>query len=107
MLWAHLQMMLWKAADQRHPPVDARDIRRCGCSAMMAAILDFTSEAALPLSETAFPATGNSIGTKIVKIIPIEANIWQSVQFYIFLRPSWILVTGLQNQLQEWFYSLW
>ena len=27
---AHLQMMLWKAADQRHPPVDARDIRRFG-----------------------------------------------------------------------------
>ena len=25
---AHLQMILWKAADQRHPPVDARDIRR-------------------------------------------------------------------------------
>ena len=23
-------MMLWKAADQRHPPVDARDIRRFG-----------------------------------------------------------------------------
>ena len=30
-LRAHLQMMLWKAADQRHSPVDARDIRRCGC----------------------------------------------------------------------------
>ena len=29
-LRAHLQMMLWKAADQRHPPVDARDIRRFG-----------------------------------------------------------------------------
>ena len=27
-LRAHLQMMLWKAADQRHPPVNARDIRR-------------------------------------------------------------------------------
>ena len=23
-------MMLWKAADQRHPPVDSRDIRRFG-----------------------------------------------------------------------------
>ena len=29
-LRAHLQMMLWKAADKRHPPVDARDIRRFG-----------------------------------------------------------------------------
>ena len=29
-LRAHLQMMLWKAADQRHPPFDARDIRRFG-----------------------------------------------------------------------------
>ena len=29
-LRAHLQMMLWKAADQRRPPVDARDIRRFG-----------------------------------------------------------------------------
>ena len=29
-LRAHLQMMLWKAADQRHPPVDARDIRLFG-----------------------------------------------------------------------------
>ena len=29
-LRAHLQMMLWKAADQRHPLVDARDIRRFG-----------------------------------------------------------------------------
>ena len=29
-LRAHLQMMLWKAADQRHPPVDTRDIRRFG-----------------------------------------------------------------------------
>ena len=29
-LQAHLQMMLWKAADKRHPPVDARDIRRFG-----------------------------------------------------------------------------
>ena len=29
-LRAHLQTMLWKAADQRHPPVDARDIRRFG-----------------------------------------------------------------------------
>ena len=25
---AHLKIMLWKGADQRHPPVDARDIRR-------------------------------------------------------------------------------
>ena len=29
-LRAHLQMMLWKAADQMHPPVYARDIRRFG-----------------------------------------------------------------------------
>ena len=29
-LRAHLQMMLWKAADQKHPPVDTRDIRRFG-----------------------------------------------------------------------------
>ena len=29
-LRAHLQMMLWKAVDQRHPPVDSRDIRRFG-----------------------------------------------------------------------------
>ena len=27
---ANLQIMLWKAADKRHPPVDARDIRRFG-----------------------------------------------------------------------------
>ena len=27
-LRAHLQMMLWKAADQMHPPFDARDTRR-------------------------------------------------------------------------------
>ena len=27
---AHLQIMLWKAADKGHPPVDARDIRRFG-----------------------------------------------------------------------------
>ena len=27
---AHLQMMPWKAADQRHPPVNSRDIRRFG-----------------------------------------------------------------------------
>ena len=42
----------------------------------MAAIFDFTGE-------TAFSPTGNIIGTKTVKITPIEANIWQSVQFYI------------------------
>ena len=29
-LRAHLQMMLWKAAYQKHPPVDARAIRRFG-----------------------------------------------------------------------------
>ena len=29
-LRGHIKMMLWKAADQRHPPVDARDIRRFG-----------------------------------------------------------------------------
>ena len=29
-LRAHLQIMLWKAADKRHPPVDARDNRRFG-----------------------------------------------------------------------------
>ena len=29
-LRAQLQPMLWKAADQRHPPVDSRDIRRFG-----------------------------------------------------------------------------
>ena len=29
-LRAHLQMMLWKAEDQRHPPIDSRDIRRFG-----------------------------------------------------------------------------
>ena len=29
-LRAHLQMMLRKAADQMHPPVDAREIRRFG-----------------------------------------------------------------------------
>ncbi len=43
----------------------------------MVAILDFTGETALSISETAFPATGNII----VKITPIEAKIWQSVQF--------------------------
>ena len=41
----------------------------------MAAILDFTGEAALSISETAFPATGNSIGTNILKITPIEDKI--------------------------------
>ncbi len=51
------------------------------CSAIMAAILDFTCEAVLSISETAFLATGNIIGTNIVKITPIEANILQSVQF--------------------------
>ena len=30
LLRAHLRMMLRKAADQRHPPVGARDIRRSG-----------------------------------------------------------------------------
>ena len=45
------------------------------CSAIMAAILDFAGEAALSIPETAFPATGNIIGTNIVKITPIEANI--------------------------------
>ena len=29
-LRAYLQIMLWKAADKRYPPVDARDIRRFG-----------------------------------------------------------------------------
>ena len=29
-LRAHLQIMLWKAADKRHPPVAARDICRFG-----------------------------------------------------------------------------
>ena len=29
-LRAHFQMMLWKAAEQMHPPVDARDISRFG-----------------------------------------------------------------------------
>ena len=29
-LRAHLQMMLWKAVDQRHPPANARDIRHFG-----------------------------------------------------------------------------
>ena len=33
-------------------------------SAIMASILDFTCETALPKSETACPATGNSIDTK-------------------------------------------
>ena len=66
----------------------------------MAAILDFTGEAALSISEMAITVTGNIIGTNIAKITPIEANTWQSVQFYIFWRPSWILVNGLQNQLQ-------
>ena len=47
----------------------------------MAAILDFTGEAALSISETAFPANGNIIDTSIVKIPPVEANIWQSVPF--------------------------
>ena len=47
----------------------------------MAVILDFTGEATLLISKTAFPATGNIICTNIVKIAPIEANIWQSVQF--------------------------
>ena len=51
------------------------------CSAIMVAILDFTGEAALSISETAFPATGNIIGTNIVKITTIEAKIWQSVPF--------------------------
>ena len=53
-------------------------ILSCNCtnySAIMAAILDFAGEAALPISETAFPATGNIIGTNIVTITPIEANI--------------------------------
>ena len=45
------------------------------CSAIIAAILNFTGEAALPLSEKGFPATGNIIDTKIVKITPIEAHI--------------------------------
>ena len=31
--------------------------------------------------KTGFHATGNIICIKIVKITPIEANIWQSVQF--------------------------
>ena len=56
----------------------------------MAAILDFTGKAALPILETTFPATGNIIGNKIAKITPIEANIWPSV---IFWRPYWIMVT--------------
>ena len=61
-------------------------ILSCNCthfSAIMAAIWDFTGEAALPISETAFPATGNSIGINIVKITPIEDTLWQSVPFYI------------------------
>ena len=77
-------------------------IFRCNCtncSAVMAAILYFSGEATLSISETAFPATGNIIGTEIVKITPIDATLWQSVQFYICWRPSWIMVTGLQNQL--------
>ena len=45
------------------------------CSAIIAAILNFTGEAALPLSEKGFPATGNIIGTKIMEITPIEAQI--------------------------------
>ena len=49
------------------------------CSAIMVAILNFTGEADPPISETDFPATANIIGTKIVKITPIEANSWQSV----------------------------
>ena len=61
----------------------------------MAVILDSTGEAALSISKTAFLATGNIIGTKIVKITPIDAKIWQSVQFYIFWRPSSILMTEL------------
>ena len=63
------------------------------CSVNMATILDFAGETALPISETAFHATGHIIGTKIVTITPIEAKIWQSVQFYTFLGPSWIMVT--------------
>ena len=53
------------------------------CSAITAAILDFTGEAALPISKTAFPATRNITGTNIVNIINIEAKIRQSVQFHI------------------------
>ena len=72
----------------------------------MAAILDFTREADLSISETAFLATGNIIGTNIVKIPPIEANICQSEQFYIFWRQSWILVTGLQTNFKNGFAAL-
>ena len=50
----------------------------------MAAILDFVGEAVEPISEMDLAATGNIIGTKIVKITAIEANIWQSGPFYIF-----------------------
>ena len=47
----------------------------------MEAILYLTGEAALSISKTAFPATGNIIGTNIVKITTMEAKICQSVQF--------------------------
>ena len=39
------------------------------------AILDFTDETALPISETVFLATGHIIGTNIMMITHIEANI--------------------------------
>ena len=45
--------------------------RPTNCSAIIAAILNFIGEASLPISETVFPATGNIIGTKIVKITHI------------------------------------
>ena len=45
----------------------------------MTAILDFTDEAALSILETALPATGNIIGTSIVKITPTEAKLRETV----------------------------
>ena len=40
----------------------------------MVAILDFTGEATLSISETACPATGSIMGISIVKITPIDTS---------------------------------
>ena len=51
----------------------------------MAAILDF----AMPISETAFPVTGNIIGTKIVKITPIKVIYGNQCRFIYVGSHIW------------------
>ena len=75
------------------------------CSAIMAAILDFTGEAAMSLSEKAFPATGNIIGTNIVKITPCNRSQNMAINAALNILVT-ILDSGDRIAIKECFAAL-